>query len=161
MSIFLRVMNKRNLLPLVAAPAAIWSVDLLVHVVMKFYPTTTFWVVVLSFVLPAAGIFAIVRLYKKMEEHLDDMLPPEVPGILGTLYIQPVYLSVVMVLFQGAEGLTSPAGTLALMATVPVSTLILSIYDGSIFGVPLACAAMALTGRWMRNRIAARRSEVQ
>ena len=159
MAFFPRIFNRKNLWPLIITPAVIWSADLFVHVIIKFFPATTFWVVVLSFVLPGAGVFAMLRLYRTMEAHLDEVLPPEVPGIIGTLYTQPIYVSVVMVLFQGAEGLTSPAGTLALMATVPVSMLILSVYDGSIFGVPLACAAMALTGRWMRNRVAARRLE--
>ncbi|MGH8614369.1 MAG: hypothetical protein ACREYF_20675 [Gammaproteobacteria bacterium] len=144
-----RLFRWGNLLPLLACPVIIWGFDLLVHLIPTSFLGGSGAIIFLTVSLPAIGALSIVWMYKYLGR---DLLPPEIPAIVGLLYSQATYMFVLKAAVEGAAGAFNFSDWLVLTATVPFSTLIISTYDGTLAAVPLTVLCMVLGGYFLRNK---------
>lgn len=149
------VLNRYNLVPLFLVPAVLWGIDLLIHLVLGALATPIIWMAVLTLVLPVVGYLLTVELYRRLSGRLGEMLPPEVSGLIGFLYGQPTYMVASKLILEGVNSISffeAIKTIVTLTPFVPLSTITISSYGGSLFAVPLTCLAMIMAAlRCRRN----------
>ncbi len=153
-----RIKNKQNLRSLVVVPLVLWGCNFTFHLCISWIQNPIIWITLISLTLPILAYFLVTKIYSRLSVKLDEMLPPEIPGIIGFLYSQPVYTVFFMVLMNlyNPEKILSlnEATKIILIFTpmVPVSTIMVSMYDGTLVAVPLTCMVMILAGyRYRKN----------
>lgn len=144
-----RVFSWRNLVCLVVVPLLVWLADLLAHMVPNAWLGNVGAIVFLSLLLPIAAFLVIRWMYLSLWN--GEMLPPEVAGIIGFLYAQPTYMVALKLLLEPQDPVKL-AHWAVLTAIVPLSTLMISTYDGTLIGVPLAVLTMIVAGYYFRRR---------
>lgn len=154
-----RILNKYNLLPLLIVPAVLWSFNFIFHLFIRWIPEPKIWITLLSISLPILSYFLILKLYGRLESRLSDIMLPEISGIIGFLYFQPAYAVLYMFLmnlsYKGKVLSLAEALKVIIVLTpiVPLSTIMVSTYDGTLVAVPLTCLSMILAGRKYRRKI--------
>jgi len=150
-----RILSKYNLIPLLLVPATLWGLDLLIHFSLGSAVTPMIWISVLTLCLPVAGYFLIIQLYKHLLNRLPEMLLPEIPGLIGFLYSQSMYMIVTKLVGEGFSSISFKEAVktiLTLTPIVPISTIMISTYGGSLLAVPLTCLTMILAGYRCRRK---------
>jgi hypothetical protein len=152
---FKRIFNSKNLLPLFLTPIVIWGVDYFVHLNLGSFSSDKVWILILTLIMPLLGFVIVWIFYNAFSDFSEKILPPEVPGIIGFLYAQPIY----MLLLKLGIGESTPISLseiykvlIALMPIVPFSNIMISTYDGTLFAVPLTCLLMVASGIICRKR---------
>lgn len=148
---FNRLLNPLNLVPLCIVPVFLWSYELIIHLlVSSFFSNPQIWITLVTLGMPICGYLIISRHYRMYKNKMSHLLPPEILGIIGFLYSQPiVYLIIRKSILNGFNAISlkeDMASVLILTATVPLSTMTLSTYTGSLVAVPLSCLSMVIAG---------------
>lgn len=152
-----RILNIYNLVPLILVPSAIWGFDLVIHLFTNWIPSayTWIWLLFLTISLPLCGYLLITTIYKYFSGKLPNMLPPEIPALLGFIYAQPMYMILLKLATEGVYSISFVEATktiLILTPIVPISTIMISTYDGTLLAVPLTCLSIILAGRRCRQK---------
>jgi hypothetical protein len=146
-----RTCDRYNLLPL------LWAFNLIVHLLLKWIQDPKIWITFLSVTFPVIGYLLVAWLYRFFSDRdkLSSILPPELPGVIGLLYAQPTYMIVLKLALEGGKSISLKEAlkTIGVLTpTVPVSTIVISTYDGTLVAVPLTCLVMLLAGRHFRRK---------
>lgn len=154
-----RILNIYNLVSLILVPSAIWGFDLFIHLLETSFPSTMIWIIFLTISLPICGYLLIVATYKYLSDKLPNMLPPEIPAVVGFLYAQPIYMIMLSIVIDGKGGayplsfFEAMKTILLLTPIVPISTVMISTYDGTLLAVPLTCLSIILAGRRCMKKV--------
>jgi hypothetical protein len=151
--LFRRIFDARNLIPLLFAPVVVWAANLLIHLIpVSPEAGNVTGVVLVTILLPIAAVLFIVWNYRAIARH-GDVLPPEIPAIIGLLYTHPLYMLALKAAVDGLDAVNTTAKDWFVMTiTVPFSNLIIATYDGTFIAVPLALLAMVIAGVILRRR---------
>ena len=150
-----RIWNRYNLVPLFLTPIIMWGFDLIFHLSLKWIPDPRIWISLLTFTFPVVGYLLIGRLYSLLSNKLSSILPPEIPGFIGLLYAQQMYVFFLTLAIDGKfPALTKETikEIVIVTAAVPLSTIVNSTYDGTLFAIPLTCLAMLIAGERFRRK---------
>ena len=105
MTWFIRILNKNNIIPLILVPTVLWCLTLLVHYSLGYFLNSKIWITffTLSLSLPIAGYFLITQIYKHLKNKLQDIILPEITGLIGFLYGQPIYMIFSKLIIEGVH----------------------------------------------------------
>lgn len=153
-----RILNKYNFISLLIVPLILWSFNFIFHLLIRWILEPKVWITLISVALPLLGYFVMLKLYSRLSNRLSEMMLPEIPGIIGFLYSQPAYvvfyMTIMKMSYQGKILPIKEAMKVILILTpiVPLSTIMVSTYDGTLVAVPLTCLAMILAGYRYRRK---------
>ena len=153
-----QVLNKYNFVSLLIVPAVLWGFNFIFHLFIRWIPDPKVWITFISVALPLLAYFVVLKLYSRLSGKLSEILLPEIPGIIGFLYFQPAYvvfyMAIMKLSYQGEILPIKEAIKVVLVLTpiVPLSTIMVSTYDGTLVAVPLTCLAMVLAGYRYRRK---------
>lgn len=145
----IRILNRNNIIPFIIAPTVLWGFDLLIQFSGVSFLNPKVWFAFLTLSLPSAGYFLIIQIYKLLKNKLPDIILPEITGLIGFLYGQPTYMILSKLIIEGVNSISLKEAIKTIMILtpiVPISTIMISSYDGSLLAVPLTCLAMILAG---------------
>ena len=150
-----RIFNRRNLIPLFLVPVVLWSYDLLVHILFKQMQEPNILIILLNLTFPILSYFLTGWLYRLLSAKLSTILPPEIPGFLGLLYTQPIYMIFLKLAINGNLIALTKENIINIAiatATVPYSTIVFSTYDLTLLAVPFTFLAMLIAGKRYRRK---------
>ncbi len=148
-SIINRIFCIYNFIPFLVVPVVIWGYDFTAHLLLQPVLSSKLWLVIITLTMPICGYLTVFQIYKGLKMHIEEMLPPEITGLIGFLYAQPVYMILSKIASEGIKSISFVEAIktiVVLTPIVPISTVMISTYDGTLLAVPLTCLSIILVG---------------
>ena len=150
-----RILTPYNLLPLFLVPVVFWGFDLIVHLFLERIQEPKVWITLLTLAFPLIAYVLILKLHKLYASKVSTTLSPEIPGLVGLLYAQPTYMILLKLAIDGGRSipLDEALRTIGVLTlTVPLSSFVISTYDGTLLALPFACLTMLVAARRFRRK---------